>query len=66
VPAERVKALRAALAAVMRDEAFRAEVERRNLQVDPTRGEDMTAMLQRAFSAPPEVIAAARETMGGR
>ena len=43
VPAERVKALRDALDAVMRDAAFRAEVERRNLQVDPVRGEDMTA-----------------------
>jgi tripartite-type tricarboxylate transporter receptor subunit TctC len=66
VPAERVKALRDALAAVTRDDAFRAEVERRNLQVDPVAGEDLTRMLQRAFSAPPEVIAAARETMGGR
>ena len=37
VPAERVKALRDALDAVMRDDAFRAEVERRNLQVDPVR-----------------------------
>ena len=46
--------------------AFRAEIERRNLQVDPVRGEDMTRMLQRAFAAPPDIIAAARETMGGR
>jgi tripartite-type tricarboxylate transporter receptor subunit TctC len=66
VPADRVKALRDALTAVMRDAAFRAEVERRNLQVDPVGGEDMMRMLQRAFAAPPEVIAAARETMGGR
>ena len=66
VPAERVKALRDALDAIMADEAFRAEIERRNLQVDPVRGEDMTRALQRAFSLPPEVIAAARETMGGR
>ncbi|MBX9775216.1 MAG: hypothetical protein K2Y71_12480 [Xanthobacteraceae bacterium] len=66
VPAERVKALRDALAAVMRDDAFRAEVERRNLHVDPVGGGDMTRMLQRAFAAPAEVIAAARETMGGR
>ena len=66
VPADRVTMLRAALDAVMRDDAFRAEIERRNLQVDPVRGEEMTRMLQRAFAAPPEVIAAARETMGGR
>ncbi len=66
VPAERVKLLRDALEAVMRDEAFLAEVERRNLQVSPVFGEEMTRMLQRAFAAPPEVISAARETMGGR
>ena len=66
VPAARVKELREALEAVMRDAAFRAEIERRNLHVDPVRGEDMTRELERAFSAPPEVIAAARETMGGQ
>ncbi|MPZ41746.1 MAG: hypothetical protein GEU95_27645 [Rhizobiales bacterium] len=66
VPAERVKALRAALEATVRDDAFRAEVERRNLHVDLTRGEDMTRMLERTFAAPPEVIAAARKTMSGR
>ena len=38
VPAERVKELRDALDAVMRDGAFRAEIERRNLQVDLVRG----------------------------
>jgi hypothetical protein len=66
VPAERVAALRKALDATMHDKAFLADVSRRNLQVNPVRGEDMTRMLQRAFSAPSEVIAAARETMGGR
>ena len=66
VPAARVAELRDALVATTRDDAFRAEVERRNLQVDPVRGEDMTRMLQRAFSSPPDVIAAVRETMGGR
>jgi tripartite-type tricarboxylate transporter receptor subunit TctC len=66
VPAERVAVLRKALGAVVRDEAFLAEVARRNLQINLVPGEAMTALLQRAFSAPPEVIAAARETMGGR
>jgi tripartite-type tricarboxylate transporter receptor subunit TctC len=66
VPAERVAVLRKALEAVARDEAFLAEVARRNLQVNLVPGGAMTAMLQRAFSAPAEVIAAARETMGGR
>ena len=42
------------------------KIRQRKTILDPVRGEEMTVMLQRAFSAPPEVIAAARETMGGR
>jgi tripartite-type tricarboxylate transporter receptor subunit TctC len=66
VPPARVKELREALHATVRDRAFLADVERRNLQVDLVPGEVMSRMLERAFAAPPEVIAAARETMGGR
>jgi len=66
VPAERVKELRDALVAVTRDDAFRAEVERRNLHIDLTPGAAIARQLERAFAAPPDVIAAARETMGGR
>lgn len=66
VPAERVKELRGAFDATMADPAFRAEIERRNLHVDPVRGEDMTRSLARAFSLPPEIIAGAREMMGGK
>jgi tripartite-type tricarboxylate transporter receptor subunit TctC len=66
VPAQRVKALRVALDATLADPAFLSEVEKRSLHIDPVNGEDMTNALVRAFSFPPEVIAAARETMGGR
>jgi tripartite-type tricarboxylate transporter receptor subunit TctC len=66
VPPERVKELRAAFNATMHDPAFIAEAKRRTLQLDPVSGEDMTASLQRAFSAPADIIAAARTTMGGR
>jgi tripartite-type tricarboxylate transporter receptor subunit TctC len=66
VPPARVQALREALASVTRDRAFQAEIERRNLHVDLVPGEEMTRKLEGAFASPPEVIAAARETMGGR
>jgi tripartite-type tricarboxylate transporter receptor subunit TctC len=66
VPAGRVKELRAAIEAVARDKVFLAEVERRNLHIDLVRGEDMTEQLRRAFASPPDIIAAARATMGGR
>jgi len=66
VPAERVRALRAAFDATMADPAFRADIERRSLHVDPVRGEEMAKAFERAFALPPEVIAGAREMMAGR
>jgi tripartite-type tricarboxylate transporter receptor subunit TctC len=66
VPAERVKELRAAFDATMADPAFRADIERRNLHIDPVRGEEMAKAFERAFALPPEIIAGAREMMAGR
>ena len=40
--------------------------ERKNLHVDPVRGEEMAVALARAFALPPDVIAGARELMGGK
>jgi tripartite-type tricarboxylate transporter receptor subunit TctC len=64
-PAERVSELRAALAATLADPEFRADIEKRNLHIDPVRGEDMAAAYARAFAFSPEIIAAVREVMGG-
>jgi tripartite-type tricarboxylate transporter receptor subunit TctC len=66
VPAARVEELRQAFDATMVDEAFRADVDKKNLHVDPVRGEDMAGALARAFALPPDVIAGAREMMGSR
>jgi tripartite-type tricarboxylate transporter receptor subunit TctC len=66
VPAERVRELRAALSATVAEPAFRAEIDKRNLHIDPMRGEDMAAAYARAFSFPPDIVAAVRDVMGGR
>jgi tripartite-type tricarboxylate transporter receptor subunit TctC len=66
VPADRVRELRAAFDATLADPAFRAEVDRRSLHIDPVNGEEMTRAFVRAFSLPPEIIAGAREIMGGK
>ena len=66
VPAARVEELRQAFDATMVDEAFRADVDKKNLHVDPVRGEEMAGALARAFALPPDVIAGAREMMGSR
>jgi len=66
VPAERVKAMRDAFDATMADPAFRADIDRRSLHVEPVRGEEMAKAFERAFALPPEIIAGAREMMAGR
>jgi tripartite-type tricarboxylate transporter receptor subunit TctC len=66
VSPERMRELRAAFDATMADGAFRAEIERRNLHIDPVPGEEMAKAFERAFALPPEIIAGAREMMAGR
>jgi tripartite-type tricarboxylate transporter receptor subunit TctC len=65
-PAERVKEIREAFKATVTDPEFVAEIKRRNMGLDPVFAEEMTATLQKAFAARPEVVAAAREALGGR
>ncbi len=66
VPPERVKELRDAFDATVADPAFLADVEKKSLHVEPVHAEEMTAALKRAFALPPEIIAGAKELMGGK
>ncbi len=66
VPDERVQELRTAFNATVADPAFRAAAARMNLHLDPVTGEELTRELAAAYALPPDVIAAAKETMGGK
>lgn len=66
VPAERVRALRAAFDATMRDPAFLAEVERQRLEVTPVSGEAVEALINEIYGAPPAVVALARQAVKER
>jgi tripartite-type tricarboxylate transporter receptor subunit TctC len=66
VPAERVKELRDAFNATMGDPAFRADIDRLRLTLDWVRGEDVAKTLAGAYAMPPDVVAAAKETMVGK
>src|SRR5262245_45090290 len=66
VPAERVKELREAFNATMIDPAFRADIERLRLTLDWVRGEDVAKTLATAYAMPPDIVAAAKETMVGK
>jgi tripartite-type tricarboxylate transporter receptor subunit TctC len=65
-PPARVKEIREAFKATVQDPEFVAEIKRRNMGLDPVWGEEMTATLEKAFASPLEVIAVAREALGGR
>jgi tripartite-type tricarboxylate transporter receptor subunit TctC len=65
-PPARVQEIREAFKATVSDPEFIAEIKRRNMGLDPVWGEEMTATLEKALASPPDVIAAAREALGGR
>jgi tripartite-type tricarboxylate transporter receptor subunit TctC len=60
VPAERVQALRDAFDATMKDPEFLAAAAQQQLGIDPVSGKAINAMLDKAYSAPDDVIARVR------
>jgi tripartite-type tricarboxylate transporter receptor subunit TctC len=64
VPPDRVRQMRAGLTATMADPAFVTAAQNMRLHLDPVRGEDLAKALADAYALPPDVVAAARETMG--
>ena len=63
VPAERVKALRAAFDATMKDPEFLAEAASMNFEVDPVRGEALQKIVERVVSTPKDLAARARHLL---
>jgi tripartite-type tricarboxylate transporter receptor subunit TctC len=55
VPPERLAALRAAFAAMLKDADFAAAAEKRNMMVDPGSGEEMDAIVRETLKLPQEV-----------
>jgi len=56
LPAERVKALRRAFDATMRDKAFLAEAEKSNWEITPVSGEEIETLMKRVYATPPAII----------
>jgi tripartite-type tricarboxylate transporter receptor subunit TctC len=63
VPADRVKALRAAFAAAAKDPQFLAVASQQRLEIEPVSGEEVERMLKSAFVLPPDVVKAAAVAM---
>jgi tripartite-type tricarboxylate transporter receptor subunit TctC len=57
VPADRLDALRAAFATMLKDPGFLAAAEQRKMMVDPGTGEEMDAIVRETLKLPQEVAA---------
>ena len=62
-PAERVKLLRAAFEATLKDEAFLAEAQKQSLPLDPVTGEDAEKVIAAIYAAPPELARKVKDVL---
>jgi tripartite-type tricarboxylate transporter receptor subunit TctC len=63
IPADRLKALREAFMATMKDSEFLAETAKLQLSVDPTSGEEMEQIVRDAYALPEAVIQKVRKAL---
>jgi tripartite-type tricarboxylate transporter receptor subunit TctC len=63
VPRDRVAALRKAFMDAMRDSDLLAEAKKNRLDIDPTSGEDLQALISRLSLLPPAIIERARQSL---
>lgn len=64
VPAERLAAMRKAFNAAAKDPELLADAQRLNIDVIPSTGEEMQALVARMYATPPEVVARVRKALG--
>jgi tripartite-type tricarboxylate transporter receptor subunit TctC len=63
VPAERVRALRDAFMATMKDPEFLAETQKLQLNIDPTTGEEMERIVREAYALPQPIVQKVRKAL---
>ncbi len=63
VPADRIKALRAAFEATVKDPDFLAEAKRMNADVAPVTGDGVAAVIRQAYAMPKNVIERAKAAL---
>jgi tripartite-type tricarboxylate transporter receptor subunit TctC len=56
VPADRLKALRAAFEATVKDPAFVADAEKQGLEIEYVSGEEILSTLQRLYATPKDIV----------
>jgi tripartite-type tricarboxylate transporter receptor subunit TctC len=55
-PGDRVAALRQSFAATLADPAFVTEAQKMQLEIDPLSGQEIEAMLAKAYAAPKPIV----------
>jgi tripartite-type tricarboxylate transporter receptor subunit TctC len=66
VPDARVKTLRTAFDAMLKDKAFKEDADKAKLELIPMTGEEIDALLQKAYASPPEIIEETAQALGYR
>ena len=56
VPAERLAVLRRAMEAMLADPAFKAEMDKRNMEFGPMSGGELQKLIGQTLDVPPDVI----------
>jgi tripartite-type tricarboxylate transporter receptor subunit TctC len=64
VPADRVKILRDSFDKTIHDPALLAAAEKRRLEIDPTRWDEMESLAKDVMATPPDVVARMRKLLG--
>ncbi|HXV48897.1 MAG TPA: hypothetical protein VEB61_08850 [Candidatus Binatia bacterium] len=64
VPADRVKILRDAFEKTINEAAFLAEAERRRLEIDPTKWNEMDSLAKEVIATPSDVVERMRKLLG--
>jgi tripartite-type tricarboxylate transporter receptor subunit TctC len=64
VPADRLKALRAAFMSALNDPDLRKELTTRGLDVDPMPGEEVQKLVAEVYATPPDVIKKMHQALG--
>jgi tripartite-type tricarboxylate transporter receptor subunit TctC len=63
MPPERVRTLRTAFAKTLKDPAFLEDVQKLQLTIGITEGQEMQEIVNRAYASPPDLIARVRELL---
>jgi hypothetical protein len=64
VPADRVKIIRDAFNKTIDDPALVAEAQRRRLDLDPAKGEELDVLAKEVMTTPPEIVERVKKLIG--